>query len=250
MKFVYSILFILFMLTFEQGSMAQPDRLVRQGNKLYNEKDFEAAAEKYTKALDEEPNHIKGLFNLGDAFYENENFEEAIQKFEEAAIIADQDLVKAHAYHNAGNAYLKAKQLEKSIEAYKKSLRINPADDDTRYNLAYAQSLRQQQNQDQDKNQEKDKNKQEKQDEKQENDQQQEGDNEKEEQQQKQEQQPNEEKADNQEEGQQTQPQEGELSKEQAERILKALENDEKEVQEKMNKKRLKPVRIKIEKDW
>lgn len=218
---------------------AQPDRLVRQGNKLYKAEDFAAASEKYAEALEKEPNHVKGIFNLGDANYQAEKYEDAVKKFEEAALLAKQDLVKAHAYHNAGNAYIKANEIEKSIDAYKKSLRLNPSDADTRYNLAFAQAqLQKQQNQDQNQQDKNDQKKEDKQDKQQEN---------KNEQQDQQDQQQNQ---DQEKPGEQPQPKEGELSKEQAERILKALENDENKVQEEMNKKRMQPVRIKIEKDW
>ena len=70
----------------------------------------------------------------------------------------------AAAYHNTGNALLSDKKIEESINAYKMALKNNPKDNDTRYNLAYAQMMLKKQQQNQDKN--KDKNKDQKQDQK------------------------------------------------------------------------------------
>ena len=130
-----------------------------------------------------------------------------------------------------------------SINAYENALRLNPGDEDTKYNLAYAQRmLRQQQNNKQN-NQNKNQN-QKKQDQQQQQQQQQQ----QKEQQQKEQQQQQEQKQ--QQEQQQKQAQKGQMSKEDAERMLEALKNDELKTLEKVNKKQTQGAPVKIEKDW
>ena len=197
--------------------------LVRQGNELYKKGNYSEALRKYEEALQQEPDLLKGKFNQGDALYQLGEYEEAIQNFEQLANAFDQPELQSNAYHNLGNAYLKAQQYDKSIEAYKKSLKLNPQADDTRYNLAYAQAIKQQQQKDQ---QQKDQ---------------------KQDQQKKDDQQQPQQKDDQQ---QQQQPKPGELTKKQAEQILQALENDERRVQEKMNRQKAKATGKKVEKDW
>ncbi len=128
-------------------------KLIREGNDLFEEDNYSEAEIEYRKSLTEKPGYYKGTFNLGDAMYKQENFEESGKLFNEVAEISNESDVKASAYYNLGNTFLSEDKFKESIEAYKKSLRLNPDDDDAKYNLEYARKKlneQQQQQQDQD----------------------------------------------------------------------------------------------------
>ena len=136
---------------------------LRQGNRAYESEDFAAAAEKYQAAIGENAASQKGLFNLGDALYEQKNFEESARYFDMAAQLANDKAIRSEAYHNLGNAFMAQEKYKESVEAYKNALRNNPQDNDTKYNLMYAlnklqqqQQQQQQQNQDQNEDQNQD----------------------------------------------------------------------------------------------
>src|ERR1043166_3854445 len=124
-------------------SMAQAEKkLLREGNKLYQEKKFVDAEVKYKKSMDINKTSTPAHFNLGDAYYRQGKFEDAAQQF--APLGADKKLSSDEqhkSWHNLGNAYLQSKKYEESVSAFKSALRINPKDSDTRYNLAYAQAM-------------------------------------------------------------------------------------------------------------
>jgi Ca-activated chloride channel homolog len=256
------------------GFSQNENTLIREGNKLYDEKKYPEAEIEYRKSLEVAPKSFKGNFNLADALYEQKNYEEASKMFNDIASQKVSKKIKAEAYHNLGNSFLDMQEIEKSIEAYKNALRINPQDKETKYNLEYAKQLlkKQQQQQDQNKDnkdqQDKDKqdedkdkqdqNKDEKEKEQNEDqqdqnkDQQDKQDENKDQQDKKQDQQnQDEDKKDQQKKEQQQQPQPKEISKKDAERMLQALKNSEKETLEKLKKaKAAKAQKVKIEKDW
>lgn len=123
---------------------------VRFGNKLYKENKFTDAEAFYKKGLSKNDQSFEATFNLGDALYKQKKYSEAIEQFTKASTLEKDKEKIASAYHNIGNAYFKSEELGKSIDAYKKALKNNPKDDETRYNLALAQKyLKQQQNQQQ-----------------------------------------------------------------------------------------------------
>lgn len=231
------------------NSFAQGDerKLIREGNKLYKEKKYSDAEVKYKKALELNKNSVPGNYNLGDAYYKQQKFDEASQQYQ--SLFSNKDLSedqKAKAFHNLGNSMLEAKKYPESIEAFKNSLKLKPKDNDTRYNLAYAQSmLQQQQKQQQQQNKnDKDKNKQ--------NKDQQNKDQQNKDQKNKQDQNKEQQTKDQQKQDKDQQKQAGEkkqnISKEDAEKILQALNNDEKNTQKKLIKKE--STRIQIEKTW
>src|SRR5690606_33527620 len=113
--------------------------LIHQGNKLYTQEKFKDAEENYRKSIERKEASVEGNFNLGDALYKQKKFEEAAQQFNKIANASTDKLVKAKAYHNLGNSLFQSKKIEESISAYQKSLMANPKDEQTRYNLAYAQ---------------------------------------------------------------------------------------------------------------
>lgn len=238
---------------------AQSERkLVRSGNSDYEDGNFSEAEVQYRKALDENPNYFNGKFNLGDAMYRQDNYEESGKLFNELTEANLTDEQKSGAFYNLGNTFLKANKFQESIEAYKKSLRLNPDDYDAKYNLEYARKMLddQQQNQDQDQDQNQDQNqdkdKQDQQDQDQNKDQDQEN-KDQQDQQDKQDQKQDQNKSDqsDKKQDQDQQPQPQQISKQDAQRMLDALKNDEKETLQKLQKEKAKAVKGgKTEIDW
>jgi tetratricopeptide (TPR) repeat protein len=224
---------------------------VRKGNEKYVENDYQAAEELFRESIRKDPKPLESAYNLGNALYRQGKYEEAVNYFSAAAKKAEEGETKARAYHNLGNALLKNQKLEESIEAYKKALLNNPKDEESRYNLAYAQQqLKQEQQQQQQEDQKQDQKEQQEQEEQEKQEQQEQQQEENQEEQKEQEQNQNEQEQKEEEQQQQEQQQQQQVSREDAERILEALNEKEKEVQEKLKKKKGKAVKIDIEKDW
>lgn len=227
----YLILMVALVLLLPVISIAQNNerKLIRDGNKLYKAKKFSDAEVEYKKSLEKNQRSVPGNYNLGNAYYKQGKYEEASQQYQSAISNAEiGDAQKANAFHNTGNALLEAKKYPESIEAYKNALKINPKDNDTRYNLAYAKSMLQQQQQQQNKDG-KDKNEQKKD-------------------QQKNQQQNKEQQKQDKDQQKQAQQEKRKISKEDAEKILQALNNDEKNAQKKLQKKE--GTRIRVDKEW
>ena len=127
---------------------------LRSGNKLYNDSLFIKAEVDYRKALELNPKSTDAMFNLGNALLMQQKAKEAMEQYESVSKIEKDKEKLAQIYHNMGVILQSSKQLPQCIEAYKESLRNNPKDDETRYNLALAQKQlkdqqQNQQNQDQ-----------------------------------------------------------------------------------------------------
>lgn len=207
---------------------------LRSGNKLYNDSLFIKAEVDYRKALDINPKSTDAMFNLGNALLMQQKAKEAMEQYESVSKVEKDKSKLAEIYHNMGVILQSAKQYPQCIEAYKESLRNNPKDDETRYNLALAQKLLKDQQQNQ-QNQDQQQQKQEQKEDKQE---------------QNQDQQEQEQKNQQQQQQQQQQKQnKNEMSKENAQQLLNAVMQDEKNVQEKV-KKQLQIQGKKLDKDW
>ena len=137
-------------------SQAQNERkFIRQGNKYYESAmketskpdtvQFNKAEIEYRKAIEKKPNEAKWNFNLADALYKQNKFEESAEKFRDIAEKTTDKVEKSRALHNMGNSLLMNKKLDESIAAYKEALRNNPKDLDTKYNLLYAMNLKKKQ---------------------------------------------------------------------------------------------------------
>lgn len=236
-------------------------KFVRSGNKFFMNalKDtlsldtvkFGQAEEEYRKALNKRPGHEQWEFNLADAMYKQLRFEDAERKFDELSNKLETKQEQARALHNKGNSQLMQQQIDESIESYKQALRLNPGDLDTKYNLAYAQMLKNQQDQNQDQQQNQDnQNQQDNQDNKdqQDNQNQQNQDQDKNQDNQNQNQNQNQQQ---QQDQQQQQQQQNKISKQDAEQLLQALENDERAIQEKVKKEQAaRAKKIRTEKEW
>ena len=202
---------------------AQADKkFIRQGNKEYNKGKYQESEVSYRKAIDDNRRSPDAVFNIGDALYKQNKYEEAAKQFADNVNMNEDREKKAAGLYNLGNSFLQGKKLKESIEAYKGSLKLDPDNFEAKHNLAYAQDLlmkqEQQQQQQQQQNQDKEnqENKDQKNDqEKQNNDQQ------------------NKEQKENQQQ-QQQKPEEQTISREDAQRLLNSLANDEKNVQEKV----------------
>lgn len=256
---------------------AQPyQKDIKNGNAAFEKKAFDEAEVNYKKATEKSPEAFEGWFNLGNALYKQKRFDEALEAYQKGAQFAGNKERAAAAMHNIGNTFSAQKQYDKAVEAYKAALRLNPNDEQTRYNLAKAlRELKQQQQQNKekndqkkdnkkdDKNQEKDKENPEKKDDpktdKNDPQKEKEGDNAKKKQDQpKDENQQNKEKkqggGEQKEKGEQHpdgQPQQQRMSKEEMDRLLQTIANAEKQTRAKIDKK--KKVKVKTTpgvKDW
>ena len=237
-------------------SIAQEEKkIMRKGNDSYFGGRPVEAANYYKKSLKEKQDYYKANFNLGDAYFRTANlikagkipipdkkmtadsaaalvYQQAAEQFDVVAkSVSNADTIQK-AWHNYGNAKLMQNSYEDAILGYKKALKLNPKDEDTRYNLAYAQKKLAEQQKNQKKNDDKkDQDKKDKKDE------------------QKDKQEKDKENINNpnDKDKQEAQPQ---MSKEQAEKMLNALKNDEKKMQSLRKKKGEPGQKVKVEKDW
>ena len=111
---------------------------VFEGNSLVNE-NFIEAEKKYRLAVSAKQNNAAGSYNLGNAYYKSELYDEAMLRHLEAVNNSASKLEKHKAYHNIGNTLMQKKRCKEAVSAYKNALRNNPSDDESRYNLALAQ---------------------------------------------------------------------------------------------------------------
>ncbi len=228
-----------------QSTYAQDRPLIKKGNQKYEEQKYQEAVEFYKKALETNPNSVTGMFNLANAYYRQKQTDAARQLMDATAKKAKDSLQRAAAQYNLGNTFMDERKWEEAIEAYKHTLRNNPTDQEARYNLSYAKAMLKKDQQDGKDNKQQDK-KDQQQDKKDQENQQSQGQDEKDQQQQQQQ-----DKNDQNEQSEQQQrpePMPSKLSEQQAEQILNALQQEEKNLQEKQMKGKATPV--KIEKDW
>lgn len=203
--------------------------LIRKGNGDYEQKDFKGAEKNYRKALEINGENQKAKFNLGAAVYQGGDYGEAARVYSGMAELKSDAAGKARIYHNLGNSLLKSKEYEKSIMAYKNALVNDPKNLDTKYNLEYARMMLRKQQQEQQNQQNKD---QQDNKDKQEN------------------QKKNEDQQNQQKQNQNQDPEQRKISKEDAQRMLEALKNDEKKTQQKVKKQQMKVQVVGVEKDW
>lgn len=245
-----------------------------QGNKKLSEDNFIDAEADYRIAISESSDNAAAPFNLGNAYYKNETYSEAFGRFKEAGETATAKTEKHNAYHNMGNVFMKRKDYAQAVEAYKEALRNDPSDEETRYNLALAKELLKKDEENKDQNQDnkdKDKNEDQKDEDKKE------GDNQEDENEDQKDEGDKGDKGDQEDKGDekenedgdgdenkeqnkkpeqgdkpenQPQPRPDQLSKQQIENLLRAMQNAEKQVQEKIDAKKVQGAKVKTEKDW
>lgn len=219
-----------FAMSFAQREAAD----IRKGNRDYKKQNFTEAEVDYRRGLETNKNSYEAHYNLGDALFKQDKYADAQAEFETAAKMLDRKEDKTRwskVMHNIGNCNFAQQQYDKAVAAYQESLRANPKDNDTRYNLVKAMEMLQQQQQ------------QNQQDQQNQDQQQQQQD------QQQQQEQQNQDQQDQQDQQEQQQEQnEDQMDKETAEQILQALEQDEQDTQEKMQRQQGKKRRV--EKEW
>ena len=156
------ILIIIIALIPVGGFAQRSDRdFIRRGNRLYADSLFVKAEVEYRRALDVNPHSVEAMYNLGNTLLSQQKAEEALKLYQSAAAQipangqniateSEEDKLRlAQVYHNMGVLFQGSQQLDACIEAYKNSLRNNPKDHETRYNLTLAMKKRQQQQQQQ-----------------------------------------------------------------------------------------------------
>ena len=208
------------------ASFAQNDRrYITQGNKLFRSGQFDKAEVAYRKAIEKNPRNPQAHYNLGNSLMAQKKDSAAVQSFQKSTELETSKIRKAMAFHNMGVVCQQHKMYGEAIEAYKNSLRLNPKDDATRYNLELCKrQQRNQKNQDkQDQNKQKDKNGNDQKDEKQKN---------------------------KDKQDQKKNNNENKMSKENAEQMLNAAMQQEKSTQQRMKKAMQKPRTNKLDKEW
>jgi Ca-activated chloride channel homolog len=227
---IFSILLVFLFIP----AWAQVERKeIRSGNSAYEKGNYQKAEIDYRRALVRNPKSIQAKYNLGNALYKLNNSPEAEKVISPLVDSIINPNIKSNAYHNIGNFNLAQKKYQESIDSYKNSLRIHPNDMETKANLAYAQKMlkdqKDKQNKDKDKNKDqnkdnkdnKDKNKDQKQDQKNNNDK---------------------------KDGQQPPPK---ITPQAAQQMLQAIQNKEKETQDKVNKEKAKVLETRQrDKNW
>lgn len=148
MKYLLSTILVL--VSFVQLDAQQERKFIRKGNNEFTDEKYLESEIEYRKALDKEKSSFEGQFNLGDALFKQEKYDEALDQFQILAGTEKDPAKLAPVYHNIGNCHMASGKIKEAIDAYKQSLRNNPMDNDTRYNLIAAQKMLQQQQQQQD----------------------------------------------------------------------------------------------------
>lgn len=207
---------------------AQSDRqFIRSGNKLYRSQNYAKAEAEYRKAIAQNGQNPQALYNLGCALMMQQKDSAAIVQYENAGKLESSKSRKAKIYHNIGVICQNHQMYGEAIEAYKESLRNNPDDNETRYNLALCK--RQQKNQKQNGGEQKKKDDQKGKDKQKKDDQQQ--------------------KQQDQQQQQKNKPKDR-MSKENAEQLLNAATQQEKATQQRMKKAMRQSGKKKLKKNW
>ncbi|MCR4774004.1 MAG: tetratricopeptide repeat protein [Prevotella sp.] len=221
------ILLIYIMCITALGAMAQNDRyFIRSGNKYFHQQNYAKAEVEYRKALAKNGSNPQALYNLGCVLLAQQRDSAAITQFEKAAKMETTKMRKAKVYHNIGVICQKHLMYGDAIKAYEESLRNNPHDNETRYNLVLCKrnNKAQNQNQNQQNKDNKDKNKDKKKD-KQDKDQ-------------------------KKNEQQKQQQQKKKMSKDNAEQLLNAAMQNEKATQQRLKKAMQQPNSRRLQKNW
>ncbi|MBO4549260.1 MAG: VWA domain-containing protein [Bacteroidaceae bacterium] len=201
------------------AAMSQTDRdFIRRGNRFMRDSVYDKAQVEYQKAIEKDNTNPISHYNLGNALLYQNKAEDAMKEYETAARLEKDKGRLAQIYHNMGVMLQSAKQFGPAVDCYRKSLRNDPTNNETRYNYALSlYQLKQNQNNQDNQDQQKDDKGQ---DEKQEKQQQQ----------------------DKKDEQQQQQPQ--------PEQMLNAAMQDEKATQEKIQKAQQKRQQKQLQKQW
>ncbi|MCI5505152.1 MAG: VWA domain-containing protein [Prevotella sp.] len=226
----YSSAMTLLMLMTAMAANAQNDRdYIREGNRNFRSGKFAEAEVSYRKSIEKNPRNPQAAYNLGNALFAQKKDSAAVVAYESGVQLETSAIRKSMGYHNMGVVCQSHKMFSEAIEAYKNALRLNPKDDEARYNLEICkkQQKNQQNKQNQDKQDQKkdDKGKDQKKD------------------QQKEQQKQNKDK-------QQQNKDKNKMSKDNAEQLLNAAIQQEKNTQKRMKDKMQQPRSRQLDKNW
>jgi Ca-activated chloride channel homolog len=242
MKWVVVIILALFTL----NVFAQAERkFVRRGNRQFEDKKYQEAEIQYRKALEKSPGSVAAGFNLGNSLYRQKQFDAAVQRYKELPEKQKDGQMISKDYYNLGNALYKSGKYQECIDAYKNALRKMPGDMDAKHNLQLAMKKLDMQKKQQDKE-----NQQNKQDNKKDNKENKKQDNKKDDKQQGNQDNKNQSADEKKDQQQDKQNMNGQISSQDAERILQALENEEKDVLKKVQEQQKQVKKVPVEKNW
>lgn len=235
-----------------QLSSQTAHKLLRDGNNSYANGAF-SEAELYYRKSKEKDNGLKSNYNLGNATYEQERYEEAVDHYMNAAKKAENKLQESDAFYNLGNAQFNNQKLDEAIESYKQSLRLNPDNKEAMYNLGVSKMVKMQmEQQEQEQEQQEGDESQENEEQQEQDGEQQESDEQKDGQENEEQQEPNEEQGEEQsmEENSfdSTRLEKQSLDSLDAAKLLQIIQSEEQKVQEKLRK--FSSNRKKPDKDW
>lgn len=140
-KSIFSIFLILFLFSCLDSSAQMERRHIRSGNESYAEGNYDKASEEYMKALDKNKASKEAIFNMGNTLYKQGQYKESEAIFAQLAQSETDTLKRAENFYNLGNTLFQQKRYEDAVKAYKNSLRLNPSDNEAKFNLAYAQEM-------------------------------------------------------------------------------------------------------------
>jgi Ca-activated chloride channel family protein len=234
----------------------ESNNLTLDGNIEFAENNLVEAESLYRKSISKDSLNLKAVYNMGNSFYKNELKDEAINQYRSSIKkTSDKDLLHK-SFHNLGNVFMQNQDYQNAVDSFKKALLNKPSDDETRYNYVLAKELlknQQKNNKKDDKDKKNDKDK--KEDKEKKNDKNKKDNKDKKDDKNKKDDKKEEEKKDNKSEKkndnkENNNPKPNKISPEQLKNLLKAMDNEEKKVQNKVNKNKVKGSPIKNKKDW
>jgi len=246
---VRSLVALIFFAPLLLKAQSQYAEQLRAGNSAYTDSNYTQAEEAYRKSAADDPSSAKAAFNLGDALYRQERYEEAIEAFEKSYGKQSDPQQQSKSLQNLGNAHYQMKNYQEAAKAYGESLKLDPENEEARYNMAQAlrriQEPPPQQEQQEGEKQEKEEQEENKQEQAQPQPQEEENESSEE-----QEQQAGEEEMPQADPDENQEQEGGKIDKEEALRLLEALEKQEEELQKKLMRENAPKAEIKSEKDW
>lgn len=230
----------------------EKDKDLPKGNDSFAEKKYDEAEADYRVSESKNPKKAISSYNLGNAVYRQNQSDEAKYHYAKALKTAKTREEKHQAFHNIGNTFMKAKDYSNAVEAYKNALRNNPADEETRYNYALAKEYLKNNPPKKDGDKEKDKDKKDGKDKDKDKENKKDPNKDgKDKDQDKKEGDKDKDQKDSKDPGKgQPKPQPGGMGKQRLENLLDAVNNEEKKVQDKVNKQKVLTNPKKAEKDW
>ncbi len=231
------------------AAQASPRIEVKRGNIAAQDSLHDAALMHYKKALEQHADTSLVLYDLGNLMYQKGDFENAEKSYLGAFDPEASPTLQSDALYNLGNSYFETQKFDKAVAAYTESLKRDPKDSDAKYNLELAKRMLQQQQQQKQQEQKENQNQEEKQEEQQQQQQQKPDSNQQEQKQEDQQPDQQQQQEQQQQEQQQQQMSDQPMNKEEAERLLNALLNNEQNTLKDVKKVKV-AARKKREKDW